>query len=316
MSATTWTCQGCSARWPRQAEIIDFRLQGPSRDDLSFAHRGGLAVSTRRARLLAEYPARSFGALAQLYFDLFETSTEVGVRELATLRDSRALADAWLYQMEQVVPLAELAATKAVAVDVGCGGGGLSIALAERGFQVIGLDADFERLILARKHAESCGIEVLWAAAESEHLPIASGTAGLITCIEVLEHVSDQARTVAEFHRVLEDDGRLYLTTPNRFSLGREPHVRLWAMGYLPRRWMDPYVRWRLGIPYTGKCNPSYAELSRLFRRQFGNRWRVVREKRATYTMQGRMASILSRIPPLGFLVRLVGAGFHVVATR
>src|SRR5205807_1562819 len=36
--------------------------------------------------------------------------------------------------------------------------------------------------------------------------------------------------------------GLLFLATPNRYSLGLEPHVRLWGVGFLPRRLAETYV--------------------------------------------------------------------------
>jgi 2-polyprenyl-3-methyl-5-hydroxy-6-metoxy-1,4-benzoquinol methylase len=273
-------------------------------------------VAARRQALEAAYDGASFEELAELYFRLFETTEEIRQRELAALHDSHINAEEWLYQMGQVVPMEELASEGALAIDIGCGSGGLAIGLAQRGFRVLGIDVDLERLILARKHAESRGVSLTLAAGESERLPAAPEAGALVTCIEVLEHVSDQPRTLGGLRRVIRPGGYLYLTTRNRYSLGREPHVRLWALGYLPRRWTDRYVRWRLGVPYTGKRNPSFVELRRLFRRGFGGSWRVVREKRRTYTVQGRLAEWASRIRPLRWLVTLIGAGFHVVAWR
>jgi hypothetical protein len=42
---------------------------------------------------------------------------------------------------------------------------------------------------------------------------------------------------------MLNPGGLLFLATPNRFSLGLEPHVRLWGVGFLPRSLARRYVR-------------------------------------------------------------------------
>jgi O-antigen/teichoic acid export membrane protein len=53
---------------------------------------------------------------------------------------------------------------------------------------------------------------------------------------------------------VLRPGGRLLIWSPNRFSLGVDPHVRLWGLGFLPRRWAEAYVHLRRGgawVPRT-----------------------------------------------------------------
>lgn len=65
----------------------------------------------------------------------------------------------------------------------------------------------------------------------------------------VLEHLQDQPRALAECNRVMRQNGYLYVATPNRLSLGPDPHMGLWAGGYVPDRWMAAYVRSQGGIP-------------------------------------------------------------------
>ena len=65
----------------------------------------------------------------------------------------------------------------------------------------------------------------------------------------VLEHVQDQRQSLTECYRTLQAGGHLCVATPNRYSLGPDPQVGLWAGGYLPERWLAAYVRWQGGIP-------------------------------------------------------------------
>jgi hypothetical protein len=47
----------------------------------------------------------------------------------------------------------------------------------------------------------------------------------------------------------MHNSGRLFLSTPNRLSIGPDPHTGLVAGGMLPQRWTAAYVRRLGGIP-------------------------------------------------------------------
>jgi SAM-dependent methyltransferase len=71
---------------------------------------------------------------------------------------------------------------------------------------------------------------------------------------------------VADCSRVLRPGGLLFLATPNRYSLGLEPHVRLWGVGLLPRRLAEPYVQALRKTSYAHVRLLSARSLSRLLR--------------------------------------------------
>ena len=114
-----------------------------------------------------------------------------------------------------------------------------------------GVDIALRWLLVARKRLDEEGLaHVRLVCGCAERLPFCDrGFAGVVAG-DVIEHVGDQAATLAEAHRVLVPGGRLFLASPNRFSLAPEPHVQVWGVGYLPRRWMAPYVRWTRGIDF------------------------------------------------------------------
>jgi len=55
-------------------------------------------------------------------------------------------------------------------------------------------------------------------------LPFPVESFDAVVCAEVLEHVPDPARLLAEVHRVLRPGGHLVLTTPQTWGLHEEPH--------------------------------------------------------------------------------------------
>ena len=162
--------------------------------------------------------------------------------------------------------------TEGLALDLGCGLGSALFALAPRAELAVGLDIMLSDLLLAKKRLLEAGLDnVALVCGSAAELPLRDDCFDVLNATDVIEHMPDQRLFLAEARRVMAPGGCLFFNSPNRFSLlSREPHVRLWGVGWLPRRWQEPYVRWRLGRPYRGKRLLSVLELSRLTREAFG----------------------------------------------
>ena len=104
------------------------------------------------------------------------------------------------------------------AADVGCGAGLLAEPLARLGAEVTGIDAAAENIAAARLHAEGQGLAIDYRAGGVELL---EGPYDLVTCLEVIEHVTDARSFVQGLADSLADDGLLILSTPNRTSTSR-----------------------------------------------------------------------------------------------
>jgi ubiquinone/menaquinone biosynthesis C-methylase UbiE len=91
-------------------------------------------------------------------------------------------------------------------LDVGCGTGRWSAALAERGSRVWGVDSSAEMVAQARSRGVNAKV------AHAEALPFKEGWFDRALAALVV-HVLDRPRTFAELHRVLADDGRLAIAT-------------------------------------------------------------------------------------------------------
>jgi 2-polyprenyl-6-hydroxyphenyl methylase/3-demethylubiquinone-9 3-methyltransferase len=102
-------------------------------------------------------------------------------------------------------------------LDVGCGGGLLSEAMAHAGADVTAIDLAPELLKIARLHGLESGIRVDYRQTSIESL-LASGEApyDAITCMEMLEHVPDPAAVIATCAGLLKPGGRLLVSTLNR----------------------------------------------------------------------------------------------------
>ncbi len=102
-------------------------------------------------------------------------------------------------------------------IDVGCGGGILSESMAGQGAIVTGIDIAAKALSVAKLHLHESGCKVdyqqataeLWA----EQHP---ASAGIVTCMEMLEHVPDPASVVAACANMLVPGGHFFMSTLNR----------------------------------------------------------------------------------------------------
>ncbi len=105
----------------------------------------------------------------------------------------------------------------ALTLDVGCGGGLLSEALAREGAQVVAIDLAPDLLKIARLHGLESGIQVDYRLTAVEALAAEMPAQfDAITCMEMLEHVPDPASVVAACASLLKPGGRLFVSTLNR----------------------------------------------------------------------------------------------------
>lgn len=102
-------------------------------------------------------------------------------------------------------------------LDVGCGAGLLSEALAREGAQVTALDLAPELIDVAKLHLLESGLKVDYRLQSVETLAAEQpGTFDAITCMEMLEHVPDPGAVVRACATLLKPGGQLFLSTLNR----------------------------------------------------------------------------------------------------
>lgn len=103
-------------------------------------------------------------------------------------------------------------------LDVGCGEGQLTAAIAEAGYEVLGVDVAEEPLRRARSQHHD--LELRRVAPDADW-PLADAGFDAVWAGETIEHVADTARWLSELRRVLRSGGGLILTTPAHGPLTR-----------------------------------------------------------------------------------------------
>jgi 2-polyprenyl-6-hydroxyphenyl methylase/3-demethylubiquinone-9 3-methyltransferase len=102
-------------------------------------------------------------------------------------------------------------------VDVGCGGGILSEALALAGADVTGIDLGGDLLAVAGEHAKASGLAIDYQQSSVEALAAEhAGSFDHVTCMEMLEHVPDPASVVSACVALVKPGGRIFFSTLNR----------------------------------------------------------------------------------------------------
>ncbi len=123
-------------------------------------------------------------------------------------------------------------------IDIGCGGGILSEAMAARGASVLGIDLADKAIGVARLHQLESGVALDYRLVAAETLAQESPAAfDVVTCMEMLEHVPAPASTLAACGRLVRPGGVVAISTINRNAkayalaiVGAE-----YVLGVLPR---------------------------------------------------------------------------------
>jgi 2-polyprenyl-6-hydroxyphenyl methylase/3-demethylubiquinone-9 3-methyltransferase len=102
-------------------------------------------------------------------------------------------------------------------LDIGCGGGLLTEAMAQRGAVVTGIDMGEAPLEVARLHAESSGLTIDYRRITAEQMAAESPAHfDVVTCLEMLEHVPDPAQVIRACFTLVKPGGHVFFSTLNR----------------------------------------------------------------------------------------------------
>lgn len=251
-------CDACNRHYPVLLGIPDLRIFPDPYIDVEADRAKGMRVAER-------FDDLDFAGLVDFYYSITSVVPPRHARQYRRgLMGAVARAEAALAAWEGCDGAGNCSGSGNL-LDIGCGTAPLLVAAAPRFEKLVGVDIAFRWLAVAKKRLAEAGLDLPLICACAEALPLPDSAFDRVVADSLIEHVRDQSRALAEAHRVLRPGGRIFLATPNRLSLGPDPHAGIWAGGFLPRALLDAYVRRQGGIPPRRRLL-SILTLSRLLR--------------------------------------------------
>lgn len=153
---------------------------------------------------------------------------------------------AWVRTLKNMVParlryfdkLTEW--TDKAVLDLGCAGGFMAEAIDDRGATVTGIDPAAEAIAAASAHAQDR--QITYDVGVGEALPYGDASFDIVVCVDVLEHVKDLGKVLAEVFRVLRPGGLFLYDTINRNPIARLATITIAEdiLRLLPKGTHDP----------------------------------------------------------------------------
>ena len=309
-SGSEYACAPCASRYPIVEGIPDFRVFPDPWIGFEDDRAKGVRVAKMSASLDFEGSVRAYWSITP------DTPSHLAERYVQHVVRAQARSREWLDTLSP--------AKSGPWLELGCGTGDLLAAGRARDARIAGTDIAFRWLVVARRRPELRDGATPLVCCCAEALPFPDGSFARVLALGLLEHCAHPEPVVREAKRVLMRGGDLVLRTVNRYSLLPEPHVRVWGVGFVPRRFADRYVRWRSGLRYQHH-RPISSRETRSALRAAGfrdirvNAARVLEDERATLGAAGRaltpVYSAARRTPLLRHAVTLCAPLLEASAT-
>ena len=231
---SAYICSPCNRMYPVLFGIPDFRLAGDQYLSLEDER-------AKAARLHEFARTHDLKALISFYYSITDDVPP---------HLERLFSDYLMNAAQGAMP-----ALRALAphggrslLDLGCGSGGAIVAADPLFDQRTGVDIALRWLVIAQKRLAEAGVSANLVCADAEALPFAAGTFSHALAGDLLEHTRSPSAAIAGAATVLEDNGRLYISSSNAAWVGPHPASRIWAAGLIPPSVRGSILRRRHGV--------------------------------------------------------------------
>lgn len=184
----------------------------PPHDDTSSAPADGICGSSVSGEEISR-----FSAIAQQWWD-----------PAGPMRPLHAMNPLRIGWIERHLPLRSRKQGRLKVLDIGCGAGLASEALARAGYDVLGLDASADGIAAARQHLEAHPLpesagSLTYRVGSAETLVAEGETFDAVVALEIIEHVTDPAAFMEMLSALVRPEGHVFVSTMNRTA-------RAWAL--------------------------------------------------------------------------------------
>jgi ubiquinone/menaquinone biosynthesis C-methylase UbiE len=187
-------------------------------------------------------------------------------------------------------------------LEIGCGTGIISLALARRGARMVGLDASGPMLAAAAQKAGQHGLPLAWIRGGAATLPFPNQSFDGVISVLAPDFMADRPAVVEEMVRVLRPGGFLLLAMLNRYSL--------WTLKRLIKAWFKPSLWRKVQFITSGELKQLLISIQNL---------EEIRQSQAVYFPPLSHLSLLrhySVLESLGRQLHLPTGAFLVAAAR
>jgi len=175
-------------------------------------------------------------------------------------------------------------------LEVGCGDGGVSVALSLRGADVIGIDLNKDRIETSILRAKDHDVNVKFQVDNAEKLSLNDKSFDVVICNALIEHVFNPEKLASEISRVLKMGGILFLDTPSRYSILQlisDTHYGLLGISIMPR-WLAEY--------YTVKIRKRHHRYNVDYLRTYRYLKRIIYKNNIVFIEDGNITYLVNQI--------------------
>ncbi|NHO31661.1 bifunctional 2-polyprenyl-6-hydroxyphenol methylase/3-demethylubiquinol 3-O-methyltransferase UbiG [Acetobacter fallax] len=252
-----------------------------SREDICIDDDAELTGQNAHGDSVSAEEIARFGAIAREWWD-----------PAGPMRPLHAMNPLRIGWIDRHLPLRSRKQARLRVLDLGCGAGLASEALAQAGHDVLGMDAAAEGIAAARRHLEqhplpSAAGSLTYRVGSAETLVTEGEMFDAVVALEIIEHVTDPVAFMRMLAELVRPGGNVFVSTMNRTvrafafaKIGAEYVMRLLPVG--THDWKK-FVTPAEMAGYGRQAGLRLDDMAGMTPDLFGNSWRESRDLGVNY---------------------------------